>query len=216
MRKLLMKAGVPLVAGAVLLTGFSGVSFASARHPDATKPTFDIAYEGPLSGGNAQLGLNMAYSVQYAINQANAGKSQFGKLGFKLKYVAKDDQGEATISPTDAQELVASPAVIAVVGPAFSGATKAAEPTFAAHNLATLSPSATSPPLAQNGWRNFFRDVADDSVQGPADADYVVKVLHDTKVYVANDASTYGQGLASAFAAEATKDGATVTSGTFP
>ena len=40
MRKLLMKAGVPLVAGAVLLTGFSGVSFASAsaRHPDASKP----------------------------------------------------------------------------------------------------------------------------------------------------------------------------------
>jgi branched-chain amino acid transport system substrate-binding protein len=216
MRKLLMKAGVPLVAGAVLLTGFSGVSFASARHPDATKPTFDIAYEGPLSGGNAQLGLNMAYSVQYAINQANAGKSQFGKLKFKLKYVAKDDQGEATISPTDAQELVANPAVVAVVGPAFSGATKAAEPTFAAHNLATVSPSATNPALAQNGWRNFFRDVADDSVQGPADADYVVKVLKLTKVYVANDASTYGQGLASAFAAEATKDGATVTNGTFP
>ena len=63
------------------------------RQPDATKPTFDIAYEGPLSGGNAQLGLNMAYSVQYAINQANSGKSQFGKLPFKLKYVAKDDQG---------------------------------------------------------------------------------------------------------------------------
>jgi len=216
MRKLLMKAGVPLVAGAVLLTGFSGVSFASARHPDTTKPTFDIAYEGPLSGGNAQLGLNMEFSVEYAINQANAGKSQFGKLPFTLKYVGKDDQGEATISPTDAQELVAKPAVIAVVGPAFSGATKAAEPTFAAHNLATVSPSATNPTLAQNGWRNFFRDVADDSVQGPADADYVVKVLKDTKVYVVNDASTYGQGLASAFATEAAKDGATVTPGTFP
>jgi branched-chain amino acid transport system substrate-binding protein len=109
MRKLLMKAGVPLVAGAVLLTGFSGVSFASAKHPDANKPTFDLAFEGPLSGGNAQLGLNEAYAVEYAINQANAGKSQFGKLPFTLKYVSKDDQGEATISPTDAQELVANP-----------------------------------------------------------------------------------------------------------
>ena len=54
----------------------------------------------------------MAYSVEYAINQANSGKSQFGKLPFTLKYVAKDDQGSATISPTDAQELVANKAVI--------------------------------------------------------------------------------------------------------
>jgi len=218
MRKLLMKAGVPFVAGAVLLTGFSGVSFASAsaRHPDASKPTFDIGYEGPLSGGNAQLGLNEAYAVEYAINQANAGKSQFGKLPFTLKYVAKDDQGEATISPTDAQELTANPAVVAVVGPAFSGATKAAEPTYSAHNLATVSPSATNPALATSGWHNFFRDVANDNVQGPADADYVVKVLHLDKIYVANDASTYGEGIATTFAAEATKDGASVTTGTFP
>jgi len=216
MRKLLMKAGVPFVAGAVMLTGFSGVSFASANHPDATKPTFDLAYEGPLSGGNAQLGLNEDYAVEYAVNQANAGKSQFGKLPFTLKFVSKDDQGEGTISPTDAQELVSNPAVVAVVGPAFSGATKAAEPTFSAHNLATVSPSATNPALATSGWHNFFRDVANDSVQGPSDADYVVKVLKDTKVYVANDASTYGEGIATTFAAEATKDGATVTTGTFP
>jgi branched-chain amino acid transport system substrate-binding protein len=216
MRKLLMKAGVPLVAGAVVLSGFSGAAFAVAKHPSTTKPTFDLAYEGPLSGGNAQLGLNMAYAVQYAINQANSGKSQFGPLPFTLKYVAKDDQGSPTLSPTDAQELTSNPAVIGVVGPAFSGATKAAEPTFSAHNLATVSPSATNSALAMSGWRNFFRDVADDSVQGPADANYVVQKLHLTKLYVTNDASTYGEGLAGAFAAQATKDGATVTTGTFP
>jgi branched-chain amino acid transport system substrate-binding protein len=211
-----MKVCVPLVAGAVLLSGLSAAAFASATRPDTTKPTYDLAYQGPLSGGNAQLGLNMAYSVEYAIDQANSGKSQFGKLPFTLKYVSKDDQGSATLSPTDAQELTSNPAVIAVVGPAFSGATKAAEPTFSAHNLATVSPSATLPALAQAGWHNFFRDVADDSVQGPADANYVVKTLHLTKLYVSNDASTYGEGLASAFATQAKKDGATVTIGTFP
>jgi branched-chain amino acid transport system substrate-binding protein len=216
MRKLLMKAGVPLVAGAVVLSGFSGPAFANAKHPDNTKPTFDLAYEGPLSGGDAQLGLNMEYAVEYAINQANSGRSQFGKLPFTLKYVSKDDQGSATISPTDAQELVSNPSVIAVVGPAFSSATKAAEPTFSAHSLATVSPSATATALATSGWHNFFRDVADDSVQGPADANYVVQTLHLTKLYVSNDASTYGEGLAAAFAAQATKDGATVTTGTFP
>ena len=216
MRKLLMKAGVPLAAGALVLTAFSGAAFANAKHQATAKPVFDIAYEGPLSGGNAQLGLNMAYSVEYAINQANSGMSAFGKLPFTLKYVAKDDQGSATLSPTDAQELTANSSVVGVVGPAFSGATKAAEPTFSAHSLATVSPSATLPALATYGWKNFFRVVADDSVQGPADANYVVQKLGLKKLYVVNDASTYGVGLAGAFAAQARKDGATVTSSSFP
>lgn len=216
MRTLLMKAGVPLVAGAIVLSGLSGAAFATTKHAAATMPTYTIAFEGPLSGGNAQLGLNVKYAVEYAINQANSGMSQFGKLPFTLNYVGKDDQGSATISPTDAQELVSTPAVIAAVGPMFSGATKAAEPTFSAGHLATVSPSATNTLLASYGWKNFFRDVADDSIQGPADANYVVKVLHDTNVYVVNDASTYGVGLADAFAAQAKKDGAKVTSGAFP
>ena len=140
MRKLLMKAGVPLVAGAVVLSGFSGAAFAVAKQPSNTKPTFDLAYEGPLSGGNAELGLNMAYAVQYAINQANAGKSQFGPLPFTLKYVAKDDQGSPTLSPTDAEELTANPAVIGVVGP----------PSRA-------PPRRPSPPSAPTTWRRSAR-----------------------------------------------------------
>ena len=98
MRQLLIKAAVPLVVGALVLAGLSGAAFANAKHQATAKPTFDLAYEGPLSGGNAQLGLNMAYAVQYAISQANSGKSAFGNLPFKLTYIAKDDQGSATLS----------------------------------------------------------------------------------------------------------------------
>ena len=216
MRQSLIKAAVPLVAGALVLASLSGAAFANARHQAAAVPNFDLAYEGPLSGGNAQLGLNMAYAVQYAVNQANSGKSAFGKLPFKLTYIAKDDQGSATLSPTDAQELSSNSSVIAAVGPAFSGATKAAEPTFSSHSVATVSPSATLPALATYGWKNFFRVVADDSVQGPADANWVVNTLKDKKLYVVDDASTYGVGLAGAFAVQAKKDGAHVTTGSFP
>lgn len=218
MRKLLMKATVPLLAGGLVVTGASGAAFATSTHTRAAAAmsTFTIAYEGPLSGGNKQLGLNQAYAVEYAVDAANSGKSQFGKLPFMLKYESKDDQGSGTVSPTVAQELASDSAVVGVVGPAFSGATKAAEPTFSAHNLATVSPSATNTALAHSGWHNFFRDVADDSIQGPADADYIVKKLHFSKVYAVNDASTYGVPLAASFVAEAKKDHATVTTNTFP
>ena len=141
------KALAPALAVAVSALSLSATAVPASA--SGTKPTYIIAYEGPLSGGNAQLGLNMEYSVELAINQANAGT--FGKLPFTLKFKPADDQGSATVSPTTAQELVSNSQVMAVVGPAFSGATEAAEPTFSAANLATVSPSATAPDPGPKG-----------------------------------------------------------------
>ncbi len=202
------RLGVPFAAAVLGLASFGGAATAATHHA-ATK-TYTIAYEGPLSGGNQQLGLNMAYSVQLAIQQANAGKT-FGKLPFKLAYKAADDQGSATQSPTTAQSLIGDKSVIAVVGPAFSGATKAAEPLYHAAHLATVSPSATLPALADSGWNNFFRVVADDDAQGPADALYAAKKLHVKSVFAVDDASAYAVGLVDAFAKRAKQLGIKVT-----
>ena len=108
-----------------------------------------------------------------------------------MKFTTADDQGSATQSPTAAQQLINDSSVVAVVGPAFSGATEAAEPSIHAANLATVTPSATLPLLAQKGWTNFFRVVVDDNAQGPADAEYVAKVLKAKTVYTVDDATAY-------------------------
>jgi len=208
-----LKLAVPLAVGALALTACGGGSKGGTTA--GSKPTYTIAYEGPLSGGNQQLGLNMKFAVQLAINQANAGTT-FGTLPFKLAFTSEDDQGSATASPAAAQALIQNTSVVAVVGPAFSGATKAAEPYFSAANLATVSPSATAPGLAQSGWTNFFRVVADDNSQGPADATYVKKVLHGTSVYSIDDASSYAAGLAGTFDSAAQADGIAVTHKTVP
>jgi branched-chain amino acid transport system substrate-binding protein len=211
MKLRLNKTVAAVASSALLLMAVPAVGIASASGA-AAKPTYVIGYEGPLSGGNLQLGLNMVFAVELAINQANAS----GKNPFKLQLAKYDDQGDPTVSPTEAQSAVANKKLIAVVGPAFSGATAAAEPYYSKAHVATVSPSATNPTLASSGWKNFFRDVADDGVQGPADADYIVKTKGLKTVYVVNDGSSYGAGLASAFATQATSDGATVTPATVP
>ncbi|MBX6371467.1 MAG: branched-chain amino acid ABC transporter substrate-binding protein [Acidothermus sp.] len=206
-------AVIPLaVAGLVLSACSSNKNSGGQGGSSGGKPVFKIGYEGPLSGGNAQLGLNMKYAVQLAINEANAK----GDLPFTLQYTEADDQGSGDKSPAAAQQLIDDKQVIAVVGPAFSGATKAAEPKFADANLATVSPSATSPLLATQGWKTFFRVVADDNAQGPADADYAVKKLGITNIFAIDDASAYGQPLEKAFEDEAKKDGAQVTHQSVP
>ena len=215
-KRVALRAAALLGVGAIALAacGSSGKGSSSSGSSSSGK-TYTIAYEGPLSGGNAQLGLNMKYAVQLAINEANSGKS-FGTLPFKLKFSSQDDQGSATQSPTAAQALINDSSVVAVVGPAFSGATKAAEPFFHEANLATVSPSATDPGLATQGWDNFFRVVADDNAQGPADADYIVKKLGDKKVFSIDDASAYASGLVGTFDTAVTTDGGTVTHNTAP
>jgi len=211
MKLRLNKTVAAVASSALLLMAVPAVGIASASGA-AAKPTYIIGYEGPLSGGNQQLGLNMVFAVQLAINQANANH----KLKFKLQLRTYDDQGDPTISPTQAQAAVANKKLVAVVGPAFSGATAAAEPFYSAAHIATVSPSATRVSLATSGWNNFFRVVADDGVQGPADADYLVKTKSFKSIYVVDDGTSYGAGLASAVAAQATTDGASVTKATVP
>lgn len=209
----LNKTVAAVASSALLLMAVPAIGLASTSGAATkAKPTYTIGYEGPLSGGNQQLGLNMVFAVQLAINEANAT----GKLPFKLQLKTYDDQGDPTISPTQAQSAVHNKSLVALVGPAFSGATAAAEPYYQAAHIATVSPSATRVSLATSGWNNFFRVVADDGVQGPADAGYMVKKLGKTSVYVVNDGTAYGSGVASAFAAQATSDGATVATATVP
>jgi branched-chain amino acid transport system substrate-binding protein len=201
---------VPLAAAAVVATACgSSSSGGDNASGDNNKPTFTIAYQGPLSGGNAQLGLNMSFAVKLAVNQANAGET-FGDLPFTLKFAQEDDQGTDTAAPAAVAKVLQISDLIAVVGPAFSGATAASEPAYSKAGIATVSPSATNPDLATSGWDNFFRVVADDNAQGPADAQYMVDEAGLKNAYVIDDASTYGAGLSKAFLKAAPDAGLTV------
>ena len=207
----------PACALALAACGSSGSTGAAGTSSSGSSsgPTYTIAYEGPLSGGNAQLGLYQKFAVQLAVNNANAGTT-FGKLPFKLKFLPEDDQGSGTQAPTAAQAAIGDNSVMGVVGPAFSGASKAADPLYNQAGLAMVTPSATDPTLQSHGWNNFFRDVADDNSQGPADAQYVAKALNAKAVYSIDDASAYAQGLVGAFDTEATSLGTKVTHDSVP
>jgi branched-chain amino acid transport system substrate-binding protein len=106
--------------------------------------------------------------------------------------------------------------LIAVVGPAFSGASEAAAPYYQKAHVAEVSASATAVALATGSDSSFFRDIADDSVQGKADADYLVKVKGVKTLLVISDASFYGDGLAKVVATDATALGATVVTQQIP
>ena len=109
---------------------------------EAANPPTPIGYEGPLTGDNSRaLGINEANAVQLAINQANAA----GNLPFTLQYKSADDQGDPAQAPAAAQQLLGISNLVAVVGPAFSGATKAVGATYAGKSVTLVSPGPRPP-----------------------------------------------------------------------
>ena len=94
-------SGIVLAALApvVAVLGFASISSGAATsHAVAhSTKTYTIAYEGPLSGGNQQLGLNMEYAVALAIKQANAGTT-FGTFHHVVLVIAATAPDTAPIT----------------------------------------------------------------------------------------------------------------------
>jgi branched-chain amino acid transport system substrate-binding protein len=170
-----------------------------------TGKTYTIAFLGALSGNNPQLGINEANAVKLAIDQANAS----GTLPFKLKYASSDDEGAPDKAPAAAQKLIDDKNVVAVVGPPFSGTTKAAEPKLSEAGLLSVSASATNPTLTSSGFKTFFRVVPPDDAQGKEAALLLKK--YASSVYLVDDTSEYGTGLADVIQKELEAQGVKVT-----
>lgn len=211
-RKKIIVAAAPVLIGTLVLASCSSSksSSKSASSGSGNKPTYTIGFQGPLTGPNAQLGINIDNAVKLAVQQANSS----GKLPFTLKVAEADDQGDPAKGPTAAQQLIGDSSVVGVVGPTFSGATKAAEPLFTQANLASVSASATNTTLTDpaNGFKTFFRIVPPDSAQGTSAADYMAKVLKAKSVYLIDDKSDYGVGLCQNIKTQLGTDGVAVTS----
>ena len=155
--------------------------------------TTTIAMAGALTGPNAALGINILDGAKVAVDAHNKANAD---CQVQLKgYDTEGDPQKATqVAPT----IVANKNVIGLLGPAFSGETAAVGDIFHQANLLSLTASATNVDLTKNGWTNFFRGLANDGVQGPAVAHYLVDTKKFTKVCVVQDDSDYGVGLAKA------------------
>ncbi|MDX6245647.1 MAG: branched-chain amino acid transport system substrate-binding protein, partial [Frankiales bacterium] len=158
--------------------------------------TIKIGFEGPLTGDNAQLGINEVNAVQLAVDQANANNT----YGFKVALVKQDDVGDPAKAPAAATALQQDAAILGVIGPSFSGASKAVAPSYDTAGLVLISPSATNPTLTSQGFKSFHRVVPPDSLEGQEAGDWLAKKAK--KVYVVDDASDYGKGAADAVQAE--------------
>ncbi|RJO69226.1 branched-chain amino acid ABC transporter substrate-binding protein [Nocardia panacis] len=150
-----------------------------------------IAMSGPLTGPNANLGLNIERGVRLALDKHNKANPDC-----QVQIKPFDTEGDPQKATQVAPAMINDPSIVALVGPTFSGETKATGQLMSDSSLPFLTPSATNADLSKNGWKTFFRGLANDGIQGPAVAKYLQSSGKYKKICVVAENTDYAAGLA--------------------
>lgn len=156
------------------------------------KKSVAIGFVGPLTGDNANLGVNIRDGMRVALEEWNAKST---KYTYEMKEF--DTQGLPAQAPGQKDKYVPDESIIGIVGPTFSGETKAVLPDLDAAGLVMVSASCTNvdlPNVVPNS-KVFHRVIPDDGVQAKGVTDYVIKSIKPKKVALIHDNTEYGKGL---------------------
>ncbi|MCI9889073.1 branched-chain amino acid ABC transporter substrate-binding protein [Micrococcales bacterium 31B] len=176
--------------GAAVTATAAGTPANPAGDGKATCSNVSIALMAPLTGEGSALGASVKQGAELAIKEHNDANPNC-----QVTLNNYDDEGDPQKGTQVAPQAIGAQSNVGVVGPVYSGVTKAVGPTFQQANMLLLAVS-TNPDLSTNGWGNFFRGMANDSVQGPAVAKWLIAEKKVTSVCVFSDNSDYGIGLA--------------------
>ena len=145
---------------------------------------------GPWGEG---YGLMNKRGMDLAVAEINAAG---GIRGRELRLLPRNDEGSGVKAAAIAQDFVADPSVVAVVGHVNSGAMVAAARIYDG-NLAALATTATSPDLTGiSPW--VFRAISSDSTNGLDIANFARRLgRHRAAILYENN--SYGRGLTESF-----------------
>jgi branched-chain amino acid transport system substrate-binding protein len=160
--------------------------------------TIKIASHSPLSGGQSQLGIAIRNGVELAIEQLSKPLTD---AGFKVVLAPFDDQADPKVGPVNAEKIVNDKEILAVVGHLNSGVARPSSVIYNDNNLVMVSPANTAVDITDRGFPTVNRICGRDDSQGAAGADYAINQLKIKTVYIIDDKTVYGAGVAKFFKA---------------
>src|SRR5438034_8081688 len=168
------------------------------------KGRIKIATQSPLSGGQAALGEGIKLGAQLAVEKF---KGPLEKMGYKVEFVPYDDQAKPDVGVANAKNIIADKNILAVIGHLNSGVAIPSSEVYKEVNLAMISPANTNPTVTDRGYMNVNRVCGRDDVQGAVGSEFAHSTLKAKSAYIVHDKTTYGQGVAEFFKADAEKKG---------
>lgn len=205
-----------LLASLVTLSTFAGCASKAVNNtPQAGSPsaaTVKVGLNYELSGGVATYGQSLTNGIELAFEEINKSG---GVLGKQLEEVKVDNKSDNTEAANVSTRLATRDKVVAILGAATSGNTKAASPAAMQNKVPLISASATAEDVTvdSNGKvRDFvFKTCFSDSFQGVIMSNFAYNDLQAKKaVMLVDSTSDYSKGLAKNFKETYTKLGGQV------
>ena len=138
------------------------------------------------------MGTDMMKAADLAAKEINASG---GVLGKQVQLVEEDDTTDAAKALERVKKVVEVDGVQAIVGGMISGAAMAAGPYISTKGVVMVTPSATSPAISDQPWKEWlFRTVPHDGFQGAVLANFVIQKGY-TKLATMVQDNPYGIGL---------------------
>ncbi|WP_429976380.1 ABC transporter substrate-binding protein [Enterococcus sp. DIV0086] len=193
------KTVVTLAAG-VFLFGACGSPKAKDSSGGEDAKTIKIGGNFELSGAVAAYGEAENEGAKLAVEEINKDGGIDGK---KIEYISKDNKSDNNEAASVAANLTTKDEVVAIIGPATSGATKATLPNLSKAKVSAVTPSGTDDAITvQKGKVQdyIYRSCFQDSFQGIVLAKYADDNLKaDKAVILGDNSSDYANGLNKAF-----------------
>jgi len=195
-RRAMLSGATALIAAPYLIS--------SAR---AEAPTVNVGVIMPLSGPNAQFGINSRNGIELVADEINAagGITELG--GAKINLVVADATSTPTTAGNVAQRLITQQDITAVLGAFASSLTLAISEVTERRDIPLLTMSFADQ-ITGRGYKNIFQVVAKASVIGKAQFDYTAAIAQAAgaridKIAIMYEDTAYGTAQANGLRAGA-------------
>ncbi|HCM89066.1 MULTISPECIES: ABC transporter substrate-binding protein [Vagococcus] len=193
-----------LFASTILLTACGnpggGSSGSSNKETSKESDTIKIGLNLELSGAVAAYGNQEKDGAQLAVDEIN---EKGGINGKKIELVIKDNKSDTAEAAAVAANLTTKENVVAIIGPATSGASKAQIPNVTKAKVPVITPSGTDDSITvlnDKVQEYIYRACFQDSFQGVILANYAMTNLKaKTAVVIGDVSSDYAKGLSTSF-----------------
>lgn len=172
------------------------------------KPTYKVAYIGPITGPNTSVGVGTMNSISLALKQAD----QKGDLPFHLQLIAETDDSNPAVGVAAVQKVCADKSVVAASAHWNSPVALATGPYFQQCGLLNLIAGAAANQITKQGWTAVGRVNTPFEYALPKLAEAITKQLGITKVAIIHSLDDYGNDIANEFTKEFEKAGGSIVS----
>lgn len=174
----------------------------------ARKEPIKIGYAAQLTGIQSNIGVQARNGVQLAVEEIN---DSGGIDGRQIDLLVRDDKGKPDEAQIVDKELIKA-GVVAIIGHATSGQTKAVIPIINDAHIVLISPTSSAPDLTDKS-KYFFRVTIPHDVRAAAFAQLIYQHRHIKKIAVIYDTdnAAYSQSYQERFTSKFRELGGTVS-----